>query len=102
MKYIFFSLFLTLVSFQSRAHDGDKLIRLQKKQERTIERAFKKGDITRREYQKLMGEQKTIKRYIDLADMDNYWSSAELNRINGKLQRAQERLKRYENNSEVY
>lgn len=102
MKYIFSFLILTLVSLQSWAHDGDKLIRMQKKQERIIERAYKKGDITRREYQKLLSEQKTIKRYIDLADMDNYWSSAELNRINGKLQRAQERLKRYENNSEVY
>lgn len=91
---------LVLMSLHSFAGGGRDLVRQQEKQERTIKAAHKRGKVTDKEFQKLMGEQKTIKRYIDLADADNYWSLAEKKRVKGKLDRAENRLKRYKHNWE--
>jgi len=88
------------MSLHSFAGGGRDLVRQQEKQERTIKAAHKRGKVTGKEFQKLMGEQKTIKRYIDLADADNYWSLAEKKRVKGKLDRAENRLKRYKHNWE--
>ena len=89
-----------LLSLHSFAGGGRDLVRQQEKQERTIKAAHKRGKVTDNEFQKLMAEQKTIKRYIDLADADNYWSLAEKKRVKGKLDRAENRLKRYKHNWE--
>lgn len=99
MKRIF-CIGLVLISLQALAGGGRDLVRQQEKQEKTIKAAHKRGKVTDNEFHKLMDEQKTIKRYIDLADADNYWSLAEKKRVKGKLDRAENRLKRYKHNWE--
>ncbi len=100
MKKIFI---LIIILFQANilfANNGDKLVRQQQRQEKTIRSAYKRNKITENEYRKLMDEQRTIKRYIDIADADNYWNRAEIQRVSGKLNRAEGRLKRYKTNWE--
>ncbi|MBL7765298.1 MAG: hypothetical protein JNJ58_04350 [Chitinophagaceae bacterium] len=101
MKKIIYALLL-FISFSAFAGGDRDLIRQQEKQEKIIRAAYKRHKVTEQEYRKLMAEQKTIKRYMDLADADHVWSPAEKNRIKGKLDRAEHRLVRYKNNSEVY
>lgn len=99
MKNSFILLFIC-ISFSSFARGGQDLSRQQEKQEKVIRAAYKKHKVTRNEYQKLMDEQKTIKRYIDIAEADDYWSALEIKRVKGKLDRAEHRLRRYKNNFE--
>lgn len=94
---------LCLLLFQVSAlfaGNGDKLIKMQRRQENTIKSAHKRDKITDREYHKLMDEQRIIKHYIEMADRDGYWNIAEIKRVRGKLDRAEHRLKRYKTNWE--
>lgn len=93
---------LLLTSLTVLAGKERDLINQQKKQEKIIRSAYKRDKITRLEFEKLMKEQNTIKKTIELADLDGIWSSRELNYLKGKLDRAEKRLIRYKNNSEVY
>lgn len=74
----------------------------QQKQEAAIKTAKKKKRITELEYQKLIKEQEVIKAAMERAEMDGVWTPKEKNEIYGKLQRADKRLRRYQNNNEVY
>ncbi|KXK44149.1 MAG: hypothetical protein UZ11_BCD004000303 [Bacteroidetes bacterium OLB11] len=74
--------------------------KVQSKQERAIMQAYKRHKISDNEYRKLMNEQIAIKRYINAANADRYWSPAEINRVEGKLDRASQRMKRYKTNWE--
>jgi ATP-dependent protease HslVU (ClpYQ) ATPase subunit len=100
MKKVLLFCFLVFQSAVLWAGNGDKLIKMQRRQESTIKSANKRNKITENEYRKLMDEQRIIKRYIDAADRDGYWSLAEIKRVRGKLDRAEARLKRYKTNWE--
>ena len=71
-------------------------------QERTIKAAQKKHRISDREYEKLMKEQYAIKQAIEKADYDGVWTAREKTAVAGKLDRAENRLRRYKTNGEVY
>ena len=101
MKNVLAALLL-LLSLTALARGERDLINQQKKQEKIIRSALRRNQITRIEFDKLMREQKSIIRAIELADLDGVWSSRELNYVKGKLDRAEKRLIRYKNNSEVY
>jgi hypothetical protein len=101
MKKILIFSFL-LASIQTFARGEKELINQQKKQEKIIKSAHNKGKITELEYDKLMNEQQIIKSSIRKAALDGVWTSRELNYVNGKLERAEKRLIRYKNNSEIY
>ncbi len=73
-----------------------------KEQEKAIKYAYKKKKITKLEYEKLMKEQEIIKNVLADYNIDGVLTSKEKNAIHGKLLRAQKRLRRYKNNSEVY
>jgi len=102
MKKLYFLLvvFLSLgLSFQSHAQNFKGK---QKSQERTIKSAYKSGKITEREYDKLMGEQESIKSAIAKYEADDIWTPHEKNVIHDKLVRAEKRLRRYKTNGEIY
>ena len=101
MKNVLAALLL-LLSLTALARGGRDLINQQKKQEKIIRSALRRNQITRIEFDKLLREQKSIIRAIELADLDGVWSSRELNYVKGKLDRGEKRLIRYKNNSEVY
>jgi hypothetical protein len=101
MKNVLAALLL-LLSLTALARGERDLINQQKKQEKIIRSALRRNQITRIEFDKLMREQKSIIRAIELADLDGVWSSRELNYVKGKLDRGEKRLIRYKNNSEVY
>lgn len=100
MKKILFVSLLLLQAGTLLADAGSKLMRMQQRQEKIIRSAYKRQQVTENEYRKLMDEQRTIKRYIQLADADHYWNRAEIKRVSGKLDRAESRLKRYKHNWE--
>ena len=101
MKNVLAALLL-LLSLTALARGERDLINQQKKQEKIIRSALRRNQITRIEFDKLLREQKSIIRAIELADLDGVWSSRELNYVKGKLDRGEKRLIRYKNNSEVY
>ena len=74
----------------------------QQSQERTIKAAQRKHRISDREYEKLMREQYAIKQAIEKAAFDGIWTAREKNAVAGKLDRAENRLRRYKTNGEVY
>ena len=74
----------------------------QKEQEKTIKSAYKAKKITQNEYEKLIDEQQVIKNTIEKYELDGELDSHEKNVIHDKLIRAQNRLKRYKTNGEIY
>ncbi len=100
MKRFFLISVLLLQVTLLAANNGGRLMKAQKRQENTIRSAYKRGRITVNEYNKLMNEQQTIKRYIHIANADRYWNRAEIARVGGKLDRAEKRLRRYKTNWE--
>ena len=74
----------------------------QKSQEKVIKSAYKSKKITELEYEKLMKEQQTIKETIEKLEADGKLDSDDKNAIQGKLDRAERRLKRYKTNRERY
>lgn len=101
-KIVFFVfMFITPIMY-SYAKGAKDLKSQQRKQESIIKSAHKRNKITEIEFQKLLREQEAIKDAIDKYDADGIWTSHELNVIHGKLERAENRLKRYKNNSEIY
>lgn len=101
MKNVLVALLLSL-SLTALARGERDLMNQQKKQEKIIRSALRRNQITRVEFNKLMHEQKSVFRAIELADQDNVWSPRELKYVKGKLDRAEKRLIRYKNNSEMY
>ncbi|MBK7587090.1 MAG: hypothetical protein IPI22_01565 [Bacteroidetes bacterium] len=102
MKNILLFTTFLMINVAVQANNGSKLIRTQKRQENIIRSAFKRAKITENEYRKLMNEQQIIKKYIDIANADHYWNSAEIKRVKGKLDRAENRLRKYKTNGEIY
>jgi hypothetical protein len=49
-----------------------------------------------------MEEQSIIKKTIELAERDGFWTPDEKKKVSMKLNRAEKRLKRYKNNHEIY
>jgi len=74
----------------------------QKQQEKRIKAAYSGKKLTELEYSKLMEEQKIIKDAIQVAKADGVMTPKEKNAINGKLNRAEKRLIKYQRNAEVY
>lgn len=100
MKSFFLTVVLLLQVALLMAQNGGKLMKAQKRQESTIRSAYKREKITVNEYNKLMDEQRTIKKYINMANADRYWNRGEIARVSGKLDRAEKRLRRYKTNWE--
>lgn len=100
-KLALLSLSFCLLGLGAQAQ-AKELKKSQQKQEASIKSAKKKGRVTDREYEKLMEEQESIKSAIERAELDGVWTSKEKNDVHGKLQRASKRLRRYQNNNEVY
>ena len=101
MKNVLAALLLPF-SLTAWARGEHNLMNQQKKQEKIIRSALRRKKITQIEFDKLMHEQKSVIKAIELADLDKVWSSRELNYVKGKLDRAEKRLIRYKNNSEIY
>ena len=99
-KILLFVLMIGCVQVYAR---GEKdLKNQQRKQEKIIESARKRNQISENEYRKLLNEQHVIKQTIRKYEVDQYWTPHELNVVKGKLDRAENRLRRYKNNGEVY
>ncbi|HMN32188.1 MAG TPA: hypothetical protein PKA54_02320 [Chitinophagaceae bacterium] len=100
MKKILIAIGILFFTHHSIAQNASYYRKVQSKQERAIMQAYKRHKISDNEYRKLMNEQIAIKRYINAANADRYWSPAEINRVEGKLDRASQRMKRYKTNWE--
>ena len=72
----------------------------QRQQEKAIKSAYKRHKVTEREYYKLMDEQDAIKYAIEKYEADGYWTLHEKDVVRGKLERANDRLRRYKTNWE--
>ncbi len=72
------------------------------RQKATIKTAYKKRKITHKEYVKLMDEQQVIYNIIEKYNGDGYLSIDEKNKIAAKLQRAANRIRKYQTNNERY
>lgn len=95
-------LLLTLIIATAYAGQTQDFEKRQKAQKAAIEAAYKKKQVTEKEYYKLLNEQDIIKRAIDNAKADDIMTPQEKNAIHAKLERAERRLRRYKNNREVY
>ncbi len=73
-----------------------------KKQEQQIKQAYKQKRITEKEYYKLLEEQSSIKNALRKYNADGYLTPDEKNKISIKLQKADNRLRKYKTNREVY
>lgn len=80
--------------------DAQNYISQQRTQEQMIRRAYKRGRVTPNEYYKLIKEQDVIKQTINKARRDGVITPAEQDRIDSKLNRAEDRLARYKHNWE--
>lgn len=101
-KGLFYSIFAILFILVSLPSYAQNFNAKQKEQERAIKYAYKKKQITKLEYTKLMREQEIIKQTIEDYNIDKVLTSKEKNAIHGKLLRAQKRLRKYKTNNEVY
>lgn len=97
MKRISLLIALCLFSAVGYAQDFKKQ---QASQEKTIKAALKKKLITDDEYEKLMKEQRAIKKAIEKADEDEVYTGKEKDRISAMIERAANRLTRYKTNGE--
>lgn len=99
-KYVFFLSFslLLLIGFDAYAQQGFKGV--QQDQQHRIEKAYQRHKVSRLEYNKLMHEQDLIKIAIRKYEADGYWDPHEKKVVEGKLNRAESRLKRYKTNWE--
>lgn len=74
----------------------------QQGQEKVIKSAYKAKKITQLEYEKLIKEQEVIKQTMEKLAADGILDAKDKNTIQGKLDRAERRLKRYKTNNERY
>lgn len=98
-RIVFILLAVCCLSLELAAQNFTKEL---KQQRANIEAAYKKKRLTEKEYNKLLAEQDVIKYAIEKYNSDGYFSPEEKNRIASKLQRATNRLRRYQNNNERY
>ncbi|MCF3111534.1 hypothetical protein LL912_22295 [Niabella sp. CC-SYL272] len=82
--------------------EAQDLARKQRSLEAAVKAAFRKKQVTPKEYYKLLEEQDVIRKTIERSKADDYLSPKEQNDIYGKLQRAEKRLRKYKTNREVY
>ncbi|WP_300596700.1 hypothetical protein [Niabella sp.] len=101
MQTIRIILCLLLLGAGLRAEAQD-LEQQQRNQEAAVKAAFRKKQVTPKEYYKLLEEQEAIRKTIERAKADDYMSAKEQNDIYGKLQRVEKRLRKYKTNREVY
>lgn len=101
MRKVITLLCLLLMGFCLQAN-AQALERKQRAQEAAVKLAFRKKQVTPKEYDKLLEEQGVIRKTIERAKADGSMSSREQNDIYGKLQRAEKRLRKYKTNREVY
>jgi septal ring factor EnvC (AmiA/AmiB activator) len=97
MKRIFLLLALCLVGTAAHAQNFKKQ---QADQERTIKNCQRKHIITDDEYEKLMKEQRAIKKAIEKADEDQVYTGKEKDKISAMIEHAANRLTRYKTNGE--
>lgn len=102
MKKVFLLLVLCFQLLVVFAHERPVMVERQRKQESMIENAFRNGQITENEYNKLMKEQKYIKEAIATNDLDNHWTMLEHNMMIAKLNHAEKRIRRYLRNNEKW
>jgi hypothetical protein len=72
----------------------------QADQERTIKNCQRKHIITDDEYEKLMKEQRAIKKAIEKADEDQVYTGKEKDKISAMIEHAANRLTRYKTNGD--
>ncbi|WP_018628339.1 hypothetical protein [Niabella aurantiaca] len=101
MKRALLLVMLLLAGIATRV-SAQGLQKMQQRQKAAIQSAFKKKQVTPKEYYKLQEEQKVIRKAMERAKADDYLSPKEQNDIYGKLQRAEKRLRKYKTNREVY
>ncbi len=95
--------FLILISLgMVQAGFGQDFEKRLKTQKAAIEAAYKKKQITEKEYYKLLNEQDVIKRTIEQAKADDIMTPQEKNAIHAKQERAERRIRRYKVNREVF
>lgn len=100
MKKIFFVLVLIFQTVFVFAHERAGFVERQQRQETLITTAFKNGQLTENEYNKLMKEQKHIKDALETNDLDNHWTMLEHNIMVTKLDRAEKRIRKFLRNTE--
>lgn len=98
LKFLLITLVL-LTTYTASTQDFDKRLKAQKT---AIETAYKKKQISEKEYYKLLNEQDIIKRTIDNAKADDIMTPKEKNAIHSKQERAEKRMRRYKTNREVF
>jgi septal ring factor EnvC (AmiA/AmiB activator) len=74
----------------------------QASQEKTIKACQRKHTITDEEYEKLMKEQRAIKKAIEKADEDQVYTDKEKDKISKMLEHSANRLTRYKTNGDEY
>lgn len=100
MRSVMLYFTVSLVIFFNDAVAQQNFKSIQKDQERSITKAYKRKKVSQLEYNKLMHEQDLIKYAIKKYEADGYWDPHEKNVVAGKLERAEKRLKRYKTNWE--
>jgi hypothetical protein len=99
MKQIILLAALCFVGTTSYAQ-GATYKKQQADQEKTIKAAQRKHIITDAEYEKLMRDQRAIKKAIEKADEDEVYTEREKNRISAMIEHAANRLTRYKTNGD--
>ncbi len=97
MKKYLLVLFI-FISVSAMANPANQYRREQQRQERTIERAWRQGALTEREYQQLMRAQDRIIRTIQISNRDRFWTPMEIHRVENLLDREAIRIRRYARN----
>lgn len=72
----------------------------QADQERTIKNCQRKHIVTDDEYEKLMKQQRAIKKAIEKADEDDVYTEKEKNKLSRMLEESANRLTRYKTNGD--
>jgi Na+-translocating ferredoxin:NAD+ oxidoreductase RnfG subunit len=99
MKHIILLAALCIISTGAFAQ-GATYKKQQADQEKTIKAAQRKHIITDAEYEKLMREQRAIKKIIEKADEDEIYTEREKNKISAMIERSANRLTRYKTNGD--
>jgi hypothetical protein len=99
MKHIILIAALCSLSIAASAQ-GATYKQQQASQEKTIKAAQRKHVITDAEYEKLMRDQRAIKKAIEKADEDEVYTEREKNKISAMIEHAANRLTRYKTNGD--
>lgn len=97
---IFVALTLLFVSKNALGQSSKSYQNQLSQQKKQIQKAYKKQQLSLKEYNKLVQEQDVIKNSLEKAERDGNIDKSEQKHLNGKLDRAANRLKKYKSNNE--